>query len=92
LTVTKLVPFIINAKASKTNIKDKEGTTVYTAPEKSTQENIIKSKKVPGNYNFVCATYSQFNNPNKPAKQMFLHRVAEKNIIIMDESHNASGK
>jgi len=87
----ELVPFIINAKASKTNIKDKEGTTVYTAPEKSTQENIIKSKKAPGNYNFVCATYSQFNNPKKPAKQMFLSKVAEKNIIIMDESHNASG-
>jgi hypothetical protein len=87
----ELIPFIVNGKESKTNIKDKSGTIVYTAPEKSTQENIIKSKKVPTNYNFVCATYSQFNNPKKPAKQNFLSNVAEKNIIIMDEAHNASG-
>ncbi|MCU4176462.1 strawberry notch-like NTP hydrolase domain-containing protein [Carboxylicivirga sp. N1Y90] len=86
-----LVPFIVNTKESKTNIKDKSGEIVYTAPEKSTQESIIKSKKVPNNYNFVCATYSQFNQPKKPAKQQLLLSAAGKNIIIMDEAHNASG-
>jgi protein strawberry notch len=88
---TSLVPFIVNTKESKTNIKDKSGEIVYTAPEKPTQERIIKSQSVPNNYNFVCATYSQFNNPKKPAKQEFLSNVSDGNIIIMDEAHNASG-
>ncbi len=86
-----LVPFIVNTKESKTNVKDKSGEVIYTAPEKPTQERIIKSKKVPDNYNFVCATYSQFNQPKKPAKQEFLSAVSSDNIIIMDEAHNASG-
>ena len=88
---SELVPFIVNSKESKTNIKDKNGEIIYTAPEKPTQERIIKNKKLPNNYNFVCATYSQFNQPKKPAKQQFLNAVAENNIIIMDEAHNASG-
>ena len=86
-----LVPFIVNAKASKTHIKDKSGEVVYTAPEKSEQQSIIEDRKVPVNYNFVCATYSQFNQPKKPAKQLFLSSVAKNNIIVMDEAHNASG-
>ncbi|MCT4643606.1 MAG: strawberry notch family protein [Carboxylicivirga sp.] len=86
-----LVPFIVNTKESKTNIKDNSGEIIYTAPEKPTQERIIKSKKTPNNYNFICATYSQFNQPKKPAKQEFLSSVANGNIIIMDEAHNASG-
>ncbi len=86
-----LVPFIVNTKESKTDIKDKNGEVVYSAPEKPTQERIIKNQNVPGNYNFVCATYSQFNQPKKPAKQEFLSSVSDGNIIIMDEAHNASG-
>jgi hypothetical protein len=86
-----LVPFIVNGKESKTNIMDKAGEVVYSAPEKPTQERIINSQSVPGNYNFICATYSQFNQPKKPAKQLFLNAVSAGNIIIMDEAHNASG-
>jgi hypothetical protein len=86
-----LVPFIVNSKESKTNIKDKNGEIIYTAPEKPTQERIIKNQSVPNNYNFICATYSQFNQPKKPAKQQLLTAVSGGNIIIMDEAHNASG-
>ena len=88
---SELIPFIVNGKESKTNIKDKNGEIIYTAPEKPTQNRIIENKQVPNNYNFVCATYSQFNQPKKPAKQQFLSKIAENNIIIMDEAHNASG-
>ncbi len=88
---SELVPFIVNTKESKTHIKDKSGEIVYTAPEKPTQDRIIKSQEIPANYNFVCATYSQFNQPKKPAKQLFLNAVSNGNIIIMDEAHNASG-
>jgi hypothetical protein len=86
-----LVPFIVNSRESKTHIKDKSGEIIYTAPEKPTQDRIIKSQQVPGSYNFICATYSQFNQPKKPAKQLFLSAVSQGNIIIMDEAHNASG-
>ncbi|MCA1745592.1 MAG: strawberry notch family protein, partial [Bacteroidales bacterium] len=86
-----LVPFIVNARDGKTNIMDKNGDVVYSAPEKPTQDRIISSQNVPGNYNFVCATYSQFNQPKKPAKQQFLNAVSSGNILIMDEAHNASG-
>ena len=86
-----LVPFIVNTKESKTNIKDKNGEVVYTAPEKPTQDRIIKNQSVPNNYNFVCATYSQFNQPKKPAKRQLLKAVSGGNIVIMDEAHNASG-
>ncbi|HAF27793.1 MAG TPA: hypothetical protein DCG75_01985 [Bacteroidales bacterium] len=88
---SSLVPFIVNSKESKTNIMDKNGEVIYMAPEKPTQERIIKNQNVPGSYNFVCATYSQFNQPKKPAKQQFLSAVSGGNIIIMDEAHNASG-
>jgi hypothetical protein len=88
---SKLVPFIVNSKESKTNIKNKNGDVIYTAPEKPTQERIIKNQSIPNNYNFVCATYSQFNQPKKPAKQQLLLAVSNGNIIIMDEAHNASG-
>ena len=88
---SSLVPFIVNAKASNTHIKDKSGEVIYMAPEKNEQESIIKSKKIPGNYNFVCATYTQFNQPKKPAKRALLHSISKDNIIIMDEAHNASG-
>ena len=91
ISSSALIPFIVNGKESKTHIKDKNGEVIYTAPEKPTQERIIKSQSVPHNYNFVCATYSQFNQPKKPAKQQLLLAVSDGNIIIMDEAHNASG-
>lgn len=86
-----LVPFIVNGKEGKTNIMDKNGEVIYSAPEKPVQDRIIKNQEIPRNYNFVCATYSQFNQPKKPAKQDFLSAVASDNILVMDEAHNASG-
>lgn len=86
-----LVPFIVNSREGKTNIKDKSGKVVYAAPEKSIQTGIIEDRVLPPKYNFVCATYSQFNQPKKPAKQLFLAAVAKGNILVLDEAHNASG-
>lgn len=87
-----LVPFIVNAKESKTDIKDEDGTILHQALSASEQQVFFQDKRIPGNCDFVLATYSQFNSPDrKPTKPQFLIAVAKNNNIIMDESHNASG-
>lgn len=88
----KLVPFIVNGRESKTDIKNEDGDIVYQALLVEDQSRIFKDQKIPGRFDFVVATYSQFNSPErKPEKPSFLYAIAEDNIIIMDESHNSSG-
>lgn len=87
-----LVPFIVNAKESKTDIKDEEGNILHQALSAPEQQIFFEEKRIPGNCDFVLATYTQFNSPErKPLKPQFLIAVAKDNNIIMDESHNASG-
>ena len=87
-----LAPFIVNTRESKTDIKDENGNVVYQAPPPTEQSSILKERNVPKKYAFVIGTYSQFNSAEKkPEKPNFLSAMAEDNIIIMDESHNASG-
>lgn len=87
-----LVPFIVNAKESKTDIKDEEGNILHQALSSPEQQVFFEEKRIPGNCDFVLATYTQFNSPErKPTKPQFLIAVAKGNNIIMDESHNASG-
>jgi predicted RNA methylase/transcriptional regulator NrdR family protein len=87
-----LVPFIVNGKESKTDIKDEQGTIIYQALPPTEQNRVFKDKEVPKKFDFVMATYSQFNSPEKkPEKPSFLNAIAKDNIIIMDESHNSSG-
>jgi predicted RNA methylase len=87
-----LKPFIVNAKESKTDIKDEDGEIIYQAPPLTEQNDIISSETLPAQYDFVLATYSQFNSPEKkPEKPNFLRNIAEDNIFILDEAHNSSG-
>ncbi len=87
-----LKPFIVNSRDARTNIKDKKGNIIYSALLKNEQEEILLSKKLPNRFDFICSTYSQFSSPlKKVVKPNFLHELAENNLIIMDESHNASG-
>lgn len=87
-----LVPFIVNGKESKTDIKDENGTILYQALPSTEQQHYFKDKRIPANCDFVLATYSQFNSPDrKPEKPQFLLEVAKENVLILDESHNASG-
>jgi len=47
---------------------------------------------LPAKYDYIMATYSQFNSPKKKfVKPEFLLEKANGNILIMDEAHNASG-
>lgn len=85
-------PFIVNTKESKTDIKDEDGNVIYQAPPVTEQNRIITDNVVPSNYDFVVATYSQFNSPEKkPEKPNFLKAIAADNIFILDEAHNSSG-
>lgn len=87
-----LVPFIVNGKESKTDIKDEQGNVIYQALPPTEQNRVFQDKEVPKKFDFVLATYSQFNSPEKkPEKPSFLSSIASDNIIIMDESHNSSG-
>lgn len=87
-----LVPFIVNAVESKTDVKDEDGEVIYKAPNKVEQDNVFKSQKLPSKYNYIVSTYTQFNSVDKkPLKPKFLSAMAKNSIIILDESHNASG-
>jgi predicted RNA methylase len=87
-----LVPFIVNGRESKTDIKDEDGNIVYQALPIEDQNRIFTDQRIPANFHFVVATYSQFNSPDKkPVKPGFLNAIAEDNIVIMDEAHNSSG-
>ncbi|MFA6066882.1 MAG: strawberry notch family protein [Candidatus Babeliaceae bacterium] len=87
-----LIPFIINGKEAKTDIKDEDGNVVHQALPKTEQDKIFKSKKFPSGYDFACGTYTQFNSPTeKFVKPDFLNAIAKDNLLIMDEAHNASG-
>lgn len=88
----QLKPFIVNARGSKTQIKDENGNVIYEALSKPEQDNAFNNRKVPSGHDFVVATYSQFNSAQKkPLKPQFLLEIAKGSIIIMDESHNSSG-
>jgi hypothetical protein len=87
-----LRPFIVNGREPKTDIKDEDGEVVYTAPPTTEQQRVFSDQRVPPNYDFVVATYSQFNSPEKkPEKPNFLRAIAPDNIFILDEAHNSSG-
>ena len=87
-----LVPFIVNGKENKTDIKNEDGDIIYQALPPTEQRAIFDSRRVPSKYHFILATYSQFNSAEKkPEKPYFLSAIAGDNILIMDESHNASG-
>jgi predicted RNA methylase len=87
-----LIPFIVNSREGKADIKDEDGEIIYQALPPADQARVFESQRVPENFHFVVATYSQFNSPEKkPTKPAFLNAIAEGNIIIMDEAHNSSG-
>lgn len=87
-----LRPFIVNARESKTDIKDEDGNIVYQAAPLHEQQDIFQSRSLPASYDFVVATYSQFNSPDKkPEKPGFLVEIAQGNIFVLDEAHNSSG-
>ncbi|MDI9862610.1 strawberry notch-like NTP hydrolase domain-containing protein [Flectobacillus roseus] len=86
-----LTPFIVNARDTKTQIKDRNGDLLYAPPMKSEQDRIIKSGILPKEYDLVMLTYSQISDSKGSPKIEFLTSVAKGSILILDEAHNASG-
>ena len=87
-----LVPFIVNGREPKTDIKDEDGNVIYQSLIPAQQDTIFRDKELPSRYDFIVGTYSQFNSlEKKPVKPEFLKAIAENNIIILDEAHNSSG-
>ena len=85
-------PFIVNGRESKTDIKDEDGDIIFQALPPTEQNKIFGERKFPPQFDFVLATYSQFNSPDrKPEKPAFLMSIAQGNMMIMDEAHNSSG-
>jgi len=81
-----LVPFIVNGREGKTQVKDEDGRLVYEAMEKSEQETYFAKGGVPKECDFVMATYSQFASNKPTTKQFFLQSIAQNNVLILDES------
>lgn len=87
-----LKPFIVNARSAKTNILNEQGEIIHEALHPLEQDQIIRSGTLPTEYDFIMATYSQFSSEKRGnGKMPFLSNIALDNIIILDESHNASG-
>lgn len=85
-------PFIVNADGPKTKVKDEDGNIIYE-PDNAVSKLAFQTAKIPTGYGCVFATYSQFRGGKKGSVKMdFLRQIAQNNIVILDESHNASGK
>lgn len=89
--VKQLVPFIVNGRSKYTSVRDKEGNILYKGLSQADTAKIILTGQLPAEYDFVISTYSQFRQKIESNKMRFLRSIAQDNIIIMDESHEASG-
>ena len=86
-------PFFVNANVKVYDI-DKSGKKVakHSSLDKKKQDKLFDKGEVPKGYDFVCTTYSQFQNESQARlKTNFIKSVAINNILILDESHTPSG-
>lgn len=96
-----LKPYIVNANDAKTKVKDEDGNVIYEPLDPKTQKEIINSGKLPTGFDYVMLTYSQISDStfdkrtgsliSLSPKASFISQLAYGNLMIMDESHNASG-
>jgi hypothetical protein len=89
-------PFIVNNIGDKFNgVRDKEdgGAVIHKAYPSGHKDHaeVLRSMQIPDDVQIVLATYSQFGNPKFVDKINFIKAVSQDNIVILDESHNASG-
>ncbi len=91
-------PFILNAKHKDfPAIVDEDGKVLFTpaTPTNKGHRDYIRSGKIPEGTKVILATYSQFSNlEGGPTGEKidFLNKMAKGTIIVMDESHLASGE
>tara|TARA_R110002126_G_scaffold195921_3_gene343827 strand:+ start:3280 stop:8085 length:4806 start_codon:yes stop_codon:yes gene_type:complete len=87
----KLTPLLLN---TNTKVKDKYGNILYEQKAKELKD-IFESQKIPSEYRIIATTYSQIQRPYSEGKLTpkvkLLARYAIGAVLILDESHNASG-
>lgn len=97
-----LKPFIVNSKGDKDpsitiEVDGADGKKklqiVHKSMTNEQKEPIFRSGRVPDEFDYVVATYSQFSQKEseKNVKKPWLSSIIEDNIFILDESHNAGG-
>ena len=89
-----LNPFIVNNPNSEQppDIVDEEtGDVIYSAYAGKEKDRILATGNI-GKHDFVVTTYTQINNEKREAKRNFIENFAADNIVILDESHEASGQ
>ena len=86
----KVNPFILHSDISAA-VLDKEGKKVFSQSFVGESKNkmIQNPTKTIEDYDMLMTTYSQVNKENK--QRNILKELAQNNIIILDESHNAAG-
>lgn len=96
----KYKPYIVNAKEAKSLVKDEDGIVVFEPLDAKLQDKVIKSGQLPKGYDYIMLTYSQISGSEYDAKGSFkgvnhklefIRNLAENNVMVLDESHNASG-
>lgn len=96
-----IIPFVVNARNDKTDIKDEEGNVIYQPLPDNQLKSILNSGELPKNFDVILSTYSQIAlNPvdkktkklvGRSVKSSFLTKMAKNAILILDEAHNAAG-
>lgn len=85
-------PFILNSD-STARITDSFGCVVYGLPTADEIDEFRTQGQIPGGYDFLLMTYSQVNKDSKKSwKPGAVLSAITDNVLILDESHNASGK
>ena len=92
----KVKPLLLNP----IKVKDIEGNILYE-PSKKQQDEIFKTQKIPSEYKLIATAYSQISSPYETdkktkkkvmkAKVKTLWKYSKDSVLILDESHNASG-
>jgi hypothetical protein len=95
----RVKPLLLNPKP----IKDVDGNILYQ-PNKKEQDAIFKSQTIPSEYKLIATAYSQISSPyttktgggGKKVQVMkdkvkTLWKYSKDTVLILDESHNASG-
>ena len=85
-----LIPFIVN-DTPNANITDQEGKVIYAVQNNDKKRKALNSINI-GDSDYIVCTYSQVRNEESISKKRFILNLAEGNILILDESHNASGE
>jgi hypothetical protein len=89
----KLKPFTFNT-TSDANITERnddgDDVIIYRHASSAEQKDIFEAGKLPNKYDFVLATYSQFQGKDT-TKATFMEKIVDGALLILDEAHNASG-